>query len=272
MTKQKDVKFHITDDCKLEENLYRCPKCEKQGTKKSVALHYYHNHTAREKFLENHYKLGGMNKGHPAWNKGNPDSNGERWNRGLTIETSDKLKESGQKISGVLKELYANGTLKPTPKCLDYLKSDAHRNKMREITKKRIQLGHGTAKGAWVVDSFGKRCYLGSSYEIKVSEFLNELNVKWTRPPCLSYIDDESRERLYFPDLFLPEFNLYLDPKNSFLLKLHKRKLQMVVEQTGIRLEVITEHDLNIDYIRTLLVPAAGTDPAPLANLASRGL
>lgn len=66
-------------------------------------------------------------------------------------------------------------------------------------------------------------------------------------------MDDTGFRRKYFPDLYLPDFNLYLDPKNSFLLQRHKRKLQLVREQNGIRLETITEDQLTKSYIQELI-------------------
>jgi hypothetical protein len=59
---------------------------------------------------------------------------------------------------------------------------------------------------------------LSSRFEMIVAISLDENNIKWTRPSPLKYIDPTGKQRNYFPDFYLPEYNVYLDPKNDFLI------------------------------------------------------
>lgn len=60
--------------------------------------------------------------------------------------------------------------------------------------------------------------YLGSSYELSLAKSLDENSIIWCRPSPLKWIDKNNNERRYFPDFYLPDYDIYLDPKNDFLI------------------------------------------------------
>lgn len=78
-------KILIKDDWLLENGKYSCPYCNKEYSKKGIATHIWRNHGE-----------GSTHKGGGGWNKGNSDFS---WNKGLTKETSEKLKETSKKLS-----------------------------------------------------------------------------------------------------------------------------------------------------------------------------
>lgn len=106
----------------------------------------------------------------------------------------------------------------------------------------------GRSKKFKVIDSYGKETVLQSSYEFLCSNLLNELNIKWCRPSGLKYDG-----RWYFADFFLPEFNLYLDPKNDYKMKLDEQKIQKVSEQNGINVIVLSKKDLTIENLKRII-------------------
>lgn len=77
-----------------------------------------------------------------------------------------------------------------------------------------------------------------SSWEVDIAKFLDEKNVKWerSRKICFHWTDDSGDKRRYYPDFYLPEFNIYLDPKNKFLLIKDFDKLERVKVENGINL------------------------------------
>ncbi len=82
---------------------------------------------------------------------------------------------------------------------------------------------------------------LDSSWEEALAVRLDELGVKWIRPSQpLKYTLNEE-ERNYFPDFYLPDFDLYLDPKNPHAFKVQKPKI-----------DVISTSIPNLVFIRTL--------------------
>lgn len=105
----------------------------------------------------------------------------------------------------------------------------------------------GRSKKFKVVDSFGKETVLQSSYELKCSEILNEMGIKWVRPKALKY-DNKN----YFADFYLPNNDVYLDPKNSYKAKLDQDKIQKVIEQNNVKVYIILEENLTKEYIASI--------------------
>lgn len=69
---------------------------------------------------------------------------------------------------------------------------------------------------------------LESSWEISLAEWLDSEKVNWVRPQHLCWIDSSGKHRKYFPDFYLPDFGIYLDPKNSYHASLQQEKLQYI--------------------------------------------
>lgn len=109
----------------------------------------------------------------------------------------------------------------------------------------------GRSKKYRVNDSFGKEVVLQSTYELKCSEILNELNIKWIRPKHLKYADNKK----YFADFYLTEYNVYLDPKNDYKAKLDKEKIESAIKQNKVSIYILSEDMLNKEYITMLVSP-----------------
>jgi hypothetical protein len=105
----------------------------------------------------------------------------------------------------------------------------------------------GRSKKFKVIDSFGRETTLQSTYELRCSEILNNLGFKWLRPKALKY-DGKN----YFADFYLPDYNIWLDPKNDYKAKQDEEKISKVINQNNIKLFVILNHQLTEEYIRRL--------------------
>lgn len=64
-----------------------------------------------------------------------------------------------------------------------------------------------------------------SSWEFKIAEFLDFHNIKWIRGKVLEYEGEDLKKHKYFPDFYLPKFDLYVEPKNKYLLEREKHKI-----------------------------------------------
>jgi hypothetical protein len=82
---------------------------------------------------------------------------------------------------------------------------------------------------------------LDSSWEIALAKRLDDLGISWIRPEPIKWTDKEDIAHNYFPDFYLPEYDLYLDPKNEYARNVQKEKLDIL----------LTEHK-NIVIIKTL--------------------
>lgn len=96
---------------------------------------------------------------------------------------------------------------------------------------------------------FYKGIRMDSSWEVQVAEILDEYNVRWIRPKPVKYLHDI--ERNYFPDFYLPDYDLYLDPKNEYRVLTTLEKLKSI--QKVIRLEYGP-----VDYLKSIIQNLAG--------------
>jgi len=126
--------------------------------------------------------------------------------------------------------------------------SESTKTRLSEVARQRQFGGYqeqaGRSKKFKVIDSFGKETTLQSTYELTCSELLNRMNIKWMRPGALKY-DGKN----YFADFYLPDHNIYLDPKNSYKAKLDKDKITKVIQQNGVELYILSEENLTEQYI-----------------------
>lgn len=110
----------------------------------------------------------------------------------------------------------------------------------------------GRGKGEWKENSLKEKYYLQSSFETRLADILNSLNINWKRPNALFYtLNNQSKK--YYADFYLPKYNLFLDTKNDYLAILDQNKIEAVKNQNRISLLVITENLINVDDIENIL-------------------
>jgi len=112
-------------------------------------------------------------------------------------------------------------------------------------TFKNRKYQNGSRKTTKIVNPFEqKEVLLESSWEVAVAEKLNEMNIHWTRPDPLPWIDGKGETHMYYPDFYLPEFDVYLDPKNPWCMKKDSEKMDFVSTQIVVcygSLDIINE-------------------------------
>lgn len=93
---------------------------------------------------------------------------------------------------------------------------------------------------------------LESSYELIVAKELDSNNIEWSRPHRFFYKDNKGVQHHYTPDFYLPYYNVYLDPKNDYLINQinpHSGfkdidKIQWVMEQNDIKVIILDKNNL----------------------------
>lgn len=103
---------------------------------------------------------------------------------------------------------------KHTEETKNILREKALKSKHRRLKKKTILY---------------KGILLDSSWEFELAKRLDSINVKWIRPEPLEWFDEENIKHHYFPDFYLTEYDLYLDPKNTHAVKVQQKKLDIVL-------------------------------------------
>lgn len=69
---------------------------------------------------------------------------------------------------------------------------------------------------------------LDSSWEEVLAKRLDELDIKWVRPKDPIPYELDGKIHNYFPDFYLTDYDIFLDPKNPFAIKVQKKKLDII--------------------------------------------
>lgn len=186
------------------------------------------------------------------------DENGKRklapgsyaWNKGLTKDSDERVRKQGETFS----ERY-KGT-DEGKRIFSHPQSEEHKQKLREIAFERHLGGWHTSK---TIEYNGTS--LDSTYEFEVAKTLDENQVKWERPTYFIWEDTNGIKHRYYPDFYLPEYDVYLDPKNDYLINNKTKKfgitdvekIAIVQQQNGIRIIILDKNNLTWESIKEKL-------------------
>jgi hypothetical protein len=172
------------------------------------------------------------------------------WSKGLSKVTDPRIAN----ISKALSEGYSSGKIVP-------------RNGFTQSDETKAKISAAALAGKFE-EHFGRKHifeYAGqtfiSSYEVHVAESLDAAGVAWQKPKRFKYKTPEGVLHHYTPDLYLPEYNVYLDPKNDYLINnvnpkfgySDKEKIRWVEVQNNIRVIILNKNQLDWDIIKTLI-------------------
>lgn len=215
-----------SSDCSFnkETNKYVCPVCGKEYSKMGIGNHFWRNHTEEGQTFD-------PNRGY---------QNGTRtvWNKGLTADTDERVKRQ----LATLKKKIKSGEL--------VYKGHPH----TEESKKRLsEYAHKRNLGGWY--SSKRFVYQGislqSTYEVEFAKNLDENNIKWIRPKPFYYVLNGIKRR-YYPDFYIEDLDVYIDPKNDFLIKrvnpylgiTDMEKIKLVEQQNNIKIIILNKNEL----------------------------
>ena len=123
---------------------------------------------------------------------------------------------------------------------------------MSDNAKQNINCGGETNYKRYVYNGIS----MDSTWEVEVAKLMDSLGIKWYRSKklCLWWYDDKNNKRRYHPDFYLPNFDVYLDTKNKYLMKQDKYKIQKVLENNKVNL-IVGSLKVVKDYILKLNKP-----------------
>lgn len=136
-----------------------------------------------------------------------------------------------------------------------HLQSEETKQKIRESAIKNELGGHTSKKQIFYVQKDGSTVYLQSSFEIKVAIELDDNNIEWIRPKYIIWTDKNNINHRYYADFYLPKYNVYLDPKNSYLQIKDKEKIDSVEKQNNVKIFILSENELCWQSIKTKISP-----------------
>lgn len=179
---------------------------------------------------------------HTRWCTKNPKyeeyrTNGNLAKARIIASSSDSRKKAAEKIKTRHKEgayinsrkkcyqtKVKNGTLNHTEETKEKIRQIALRSNHQRVSKYTHKF----------IDKRGREFMFDSSWEDALAIRLDELDIDWTRPEPIPWKDQDGKDHKYFPDFYLPSFDLYLDPKNPYYQKIQKEKLDIVSNQINL--------------------------------------
>lgn len=176
----------------------KCQYCGKECGIYGLKNHekYCEQNTNRVKYpIEKHLK---DSKCHTAWNKG------------LTAETDERIK------NGIitLKKYYEthDGSWKGRKH------TDEEKNKISKSIREAIKnnpesYSSSNVNGRVKRINYNENITLDSSWEFIVAKYLDTNNIKWERPQTGIQYFWENGYHTYFPDFYLPEYNIFIEVK-----------------------------------------------------------
>lgn len=165
------------------------------------------------------------------------------WNKGLSSDIDSRVNHSDS-----TKELLRK-------KALGRKHTDETKKKLSEVAKQNELGGHTSKNRIKYTTKEGLEVYLQSSYEIELARELDKNNIQWIRPNPIIWVDDSDNEHRYYPDFYLSEFDIYLDPKNDYLQKIDKQKIELVSKQNNIKILVLSKNQLSWNILKNIITP-----------------
>ena len=167
------------------------------------------------------------------------------WNKGLTKELDPRLKKQAESLS---KSIKGKPGIKHT---------EATKAKLSSIAKARELGGFNMRNKGFMYNGVK----LDSSYEVALAQSLDRNLIKWQRCTRFSYLTPSGELHYYTPDFYLPEYNIYLDPKNSFLINninptlgyRDSEKIAWVMQQNNIKILILDSSQLEWESIKKLI-------------------
>lgn len=164
------------------------------------------------------------------------------WNKGLTKETDIRIDNAANK----LKARYSNNEIIPIWKNKKH--SAETKEKMRQhalnATYQRVCKKTAPYYNKWM----NKIVKLDSSYEVTMAKLFDENNIEWIRPNPIKWIDKNKVTHNYFPDFYLVQYNLFVDPKNDYCFKVQSEKIECLKHQYS-NIIFLTKEQLNLDFL-----------------------
>jgi len=82
-----------------------------------------------------------------------------------------------------------------------------------------------------------KDCLFESNWEVIIATFFDDHNIAWTQPDhSIKWIDSRGKSHKYYPDFYLPTLNIYVDPKNPYVIRKQQEKLAAIEKLSYIHL------------------------------------
>jgi len=173
-------------------------------------------------------------------NHGYKNGTRKAWNFGLTDETDKRVKSLNDKVRETKSKNDYSG----------WNHSDKTKETLSILACSRLAKHSKYSKNV----EYKPGIILESSYEVSVAEILDELNIVWEKVRQGYVWNDNGKRRRYIPDFYIPKYNVFLDPKNDYLINKDKVKIESAMAMNNIVVHVLSASQINREYISSLFL------------------
>ena len=82
---------------------------------------------------------------------------------------------------------------------------------------------------------------------------ITRANIKWIRPKGMFYIDEKGLKRRYYPDFLLTDYDIYLDPKNDYLIPRDTFKINSAMKTNNCKIVIVSYDNINAEFVHSLI-------------------
>ena len=215
-----------------------CIICKKEFSNKGIFTHYLRRHEGKS-FI----KLGIYNCN--ACHKQFSSSQALAGHTQRSHILKDKQKEYGKR--GSIKKLEMADREEIS---LSYPHSEETKDRMSIIACERLSKHSKYSKNT----EYKPGIILESSFEVRTAIILDSLNIEWIKVRKGYVWDDNGKTRRYIPDFYLPDYDIFLDPKNDYLIKKDKKKIDSAILLNNIKIIVLSDDQISETFIKDLLL------------------
>lgn len=144
----------------------------------------------------------------------------------------DISKESRQRAAEKLSLAHQNGKFDEYHKKQIGVKRENHSEETKkllsDLAKKREKPNKTKTRIPYFCKESNHLVILDSTWEESLAKRLDFLNIRWIRPGPLPYVINDTYKS-YFADFYLIDYNIYLDPKSPFTLKVQEEKNRILL-------------------------------------------
>ena len=167
-------------------------------------------------------KTNGWMANHSRWCSKNP--NKQDYLKTLSKNRESITEDSRKLAAKSISKAWENGSYSHVK--FNTFQGKTHSEEAREkIRRAQLALNYRRLRKGQVKY---KDVLLDSSWELALAIRLDELNIKWIRPEPIEWFDKNNIKRLYYPDFYLLDYDLYLDPKNPAAYQNQIEKIEIL--------------------------------------------
>lgn len=212
------------------KELIKCTHCGKEYCKNGIGTHIWKNHT--EEGIKHNPNIGLL-------------FNRQIWNKGLTKETSESVRKSGETYTKRIKSGEIKGSMV----------GRKHSQEVKDKISKKMSLNNKGGRCKWYdyLKNDGTLIHVQGSWELrfcKVLEFIDKDFIKVTssllKEP-LTWIDLNNKSHCYTPDFYCPNIDKFFEIK-GFWWGNDKFKMEQIFKNyPNLNIELVKEKEL-IEY------------------------